>query len=142
MTLVRYVQGFEVLTARAHGGNGVSGEHIGIGSAYDHGRNAGQRVKFLPKRRQRPFEPDTIERSGKSDVVVGNECAVLLFVGAPRKRDPVLRREFWKLNHEQAAQDFGTFFKASWLRQFSDIALDPQQAARLDHRADIVEDDA
>ena len=42
----------------------------------------------------------------------------------------------------EAAQDVGAFLEAARFGKLAHIAPDPQQALRLDHRADVVEDDA
>jgi len=71
-----------------------------------------------------------------------DERTVRFLEAASGKAHPTLRREFWKLRAEQPAQDLGTLGEALGLGQIADIALDPGQALHIDHRADVVEDDA
>src|SRR5438445_7572099 len=75
-------------------------------------------------------------------IVVGNDPAALIAKRALGKLHPIARRQRRKLKTEELAQTLGRFLKAFWLRQPSDIALDPREPMRLDHRSDVVENHA
>src|SRR5262249_57923842 len=104
-------------------------------------RHVCERFEFLPQRRQRTLEVDAFERLRKLGVVGRHERVTDLLETAPRESDPLLGRELGKLRTKQPAQDIGAFLEGLWLWQLADIVLDANEAARLDHRSDIVEDD-
>src|SRR6266568_4627541 len=71
----------------------------------------------------------------------GHQSAAVLAPGAPGQRDPILRCELRKLRVEPPAQDVRTLLEAARDGELSHVALDSQQALRLDDRTNVVEDD-
>ena len=63
--LVRHLDGFHGAAARPHGGDRRRRQQIGIRAAHHHQRHVGERVEFLPQRRQRPFEIDAFHGLGE-----------------------------------------------------------------------------
>ena len=85
---------------------------------------------------------EALQRAGQPDVIGRHQLAAALLPGAMGRGQPVGGTEARKLGVEQAAQDVGAFIEAAGRRQLADIALDAEQTLRLDHRADVVENDA
>src|SRR5262249_47401206 len=111
-------------------------------AATHHKRHAGRQADLLPERRYRTFEIDVLQRSREPVIIVRDDPAVLLLERTPRELLPFLWRERGKLRSEQAAQKLGAFLEVPGLRQPAEVALDAHQSARLDHRPDVVENDA
>src|ERR1700724_829409 len=62
MALVRYLDQHEIGPARLHGGDRRLRQDIGVGAADHHQWHVGERVEFVPERRQGVLEIDAVER--------------------------------------------------------------------------------
>ena len=98
-----------------------------------------QRAELVPQRRHRLVEFDAVERRGQRRIVVGDRAAVLVAVGQPGEVVPVGVAPAGELAAMQPPLDVGGVGPVVGGRRAADIALDPRQAARLDHRADVVQ---
>src|SRR5262245_20489457 len=139
MAFVGHLDHLERAAALAHGLDGCLRQNVRIGAANHHHRYAAERVELLPQGRQRLRGTNCLEDRRELWVVIGNEALASVFERLPREGEPVVAAPFGKLVGEAPSQGVGCRGKARELRQFADIGLDPHQALKLYHRADVVE---
>src|SRR5712692_5646665 len=142
MALVGHLYHVDVEMTRAHGLDGVGGEVVGIGAADHHQGRARERGELVPQRGQRPLEVELLERLDELRVVAREHAAVLVLPQEPGLAQPAVAVELGKLAGADALQDLGALLERARRRKLADVALDAHQALRLDHRTDVVEDDA